>query len=405
MCGLNRSQWAWCLYDWANSAFALACMTALLPPLLVRAVDRELGAPAGTVVWGWLAMAGMALSLAFSPPLGAWMDAHAKRRWVLAASVAVGALSCLFVGLALERAWPLAGAAYVLGASAFALGNVAYDALLPGVAPGGDVDRVSAVGYSLGYLGGAVALVLALVLWRWGSTSAAFGVVGLWWGVFAVPVLAWVPEPPAGKRHTVTLLANAWRKLRANPRAVRFLLAYWLYNDGIGTVIKMAGAYGGELGLPLIHVVGALLLAQVVGVPATLAFGWGAPRLGCKRLILLALVVYLGVALWGVRLSRPWEFWALAAAVGTVQGGAQALSRSLFARFVPEGSEAAFFSFFDVSGRFAGLAGPALFAAAVQVSGSPRAGVLVTAVFFLAGGLLLVGVKESGGASSAAENP
>lgn len=220
--------------------------------------------------------------------------------------------------------------------------------------------------------------------------------MGVWWAVFSLPLFALVPEPPAGKPRPWQVLRESFARLKQNPNAFRFLLAYWLYNDGIGTVIKMAGAYGGELGIPLAHLVGALLVAQLVGVPATLAFGWGARRVGCKKLILAALLVYLAVGLWGARLAHAWEFWVLAVAVGLVQGGAQALSRSLFARFVPAGAEAAFFSFFDVSARLAGIAGPAVFSVATQLANSPRAGVLATTAFFLAGGWLLLRVAEPG---------
>lgn len=372
-------------------------MTALLPPLLVQAVNRELGAPAGTVAWGWFATFGLAVSLALTPLLGAFMDSRARRRQTLAILVAGGAVACGLVGLLLDGNWFWAGVAYVLGATAFVLSNVAYDSLLLGVARAEELDRVSAWGYSLGYIGGAVALVLALALWRGGKTFWAFASVGVWWVLFSLPVLAFVPEPPPGNPRPLLVLRESFGKLKRNRNAFRFLLAFWLYNDGIGTVIKMAGAYGGELGIPLGHLVGALLLAQLVGVPATLAFGWAAGRFGCKKLILLALAVYMAVALWGVRLSQAWEFWVLALAVGLVQGGAQALSRSLFARFVPAGAEAAFFSFLDVSARLAGIAGPAAFSLATQLAGSPRVGVLATTAFFLAGAWLLVGVREPGG--------
>ncbi|MCS7182261.1 MAG: MFS transporter [Thermoanaerobaculum sp.] len=395
MLHLTRAQLAWCLYDWANSAFVLVCMTALLPPLLVAAANGELGSPAGTVAWGWFSTAGLAASVAVSPLLGAWADTRAARLPALAALVLVGAGCCLVLGLCLEESWLLAGLVYVLAATAFSLANVVYDALLPGVAAPHELHRVSSWAYSLGYLGGGIALVLALLLYRLGWVWGSFALVGAWWACFSWPVLRGVSEPPPNPRGAVwRTLAESWKAIRLHPQAFRFLVAYWLYNDGIGTVIKMAGAYAGDLGIPLVHVVGALLLAQWVGVPATLAFAGAARRWGAKPLILFALGVYLGVGFWGLRLSQPWEFWALAGIVGLVQGGAQALSRSFFARFVPLGSEATFFAFFDVSARLAGVLGPAFFALATQAYATSRAGVAVTAVFFLAGGVLLATVKE-----------
>lgn len=384
----GRLPWAWCLYDWANSAFALVCMTALFPAVLVATVDRQLGSPMGATVWAWLAGAGLAASVAVSPFLGAWADGARRRKAGLAFLVLLGSVCCLFMGIFLPRSWVVAGLAYVLGASAFALGNVLYDALLLSVAPPGEWDRWSARGYAAGYLGGALALVGSLLFWQRGAQPWAFAWVGGWWLVFSLPLFFWVPEP-AGSSESRARVSFLWAKVRKNQRAVAFLLAYWLYNDGIGTVIKMAGAYGSTLGIPLTHLAGALLLAQAVGVPGTLLLARLAGRVGQKKAILAALAVYLLVALWALGLEEAWEFWVLAGLVGLVQGGAQALSRSLYARFVPPGAEASYFAFYDVSGRMAGLAGPALFAVATQLGGTAAAGVAVTALFFLAGGALL----------------
>jgi UMF1 family MFS transporter len=393
--GALRARLSWCLYDWANSAFALVCMTALLPPLLVAAANQELGSPSGTVAWGWIATAGLAASIAASPFLGAWADRRGQRKRALALLVVAGAVSCGAMGWLLDRSWLGAGLFYVLGASAFSLGNVLYDSLLLGVAPREAWDRLSALGYAAGYLGGALALVLALVLWQRGAHLGAFALVGAWWLFFSLPIWLWVPEPPPGEGSgTWEAVRARFRELASQRNAFRFLVAFWLYNDGIGTVIKMAGAYGSELGIPLGHMVGALLLAQAVGVPATVGFGALAQRIGSKRAILLALGVYTAVAVWAMGIREVWEFWLLAGLVGTVQGGSQALSRSLFATFVPRGAEAGYFAFFDVSGRLAGVAGPALFALATQLAGRPEAGVAVTAGFFLVGAAVLAGVEE-----------
>lgn len=395
--GLTGKQWAWCLYDWANSAFALVCMTALLPVALTQAADRELGAPQGTVIWGWFATAGLGLSVALSPALGHWADKRAKRKVLLAFSVAGGALCCLGIGPALEGNWFAAGLLYTLGASAFALGNVLYDALLLEVATPEKWDRVSAVGYAAGYLGGALALVGSVWLWQAGARSLAFALVGGWWLLFSLPLFLLVSEPrPTVRRAGWGSLRDRFRELRGKRWALRFLAAYWLYNDGISTVIKMAGSYGSQLGIPLGHLVGALLLAQAVGIPSTLFFARLAARWGAKRLILAALMIYVGVTVWAMGIRQVWEFWLLAGLVGSVQGGAQALSRSFFARFVPVGGAAAYFGFFDVSGRLAGLLGPALFALTTELSGAPAFGVGITTCFFVFGGVLLASVPEQG---------
>lgn len=388
---------AWCLYDWGNSGFATVCMTAVLPPYLAALVNAERGAPAGTVLWGWVAAAGLLLGVLLGPPLGTIADARGVRRRFLAVFAGVGVVATGLLALALPGSWPVAAMLYVVAATGFAGANLFYDALLPGLAPSRFWDEISARGYAWGYLGGGLVLLAAAGLaLGYGDLGVrgSFVLVAVWWGGFTIPVLHRVPEPPASpggawwQRLAITL-----RDARQQPMLWRFLLAYWLYNDGIGTIIKMAGAYGAELGIPLSHMLGALVLTQFIGVPATTAFGRLGTRWGARRGILLALGGYVVIAAFGYFLRETWHFWVLAGAVGLVQGGSQALSRSLYARLVPPAREAEFFSFLDLSGRAAGIAGPILFALVTGATGTGRAGILAVIAFFLAGGWLLVGVR------------
>lgn len=390
---------AWCLYDWGNSAFAAVCMTAVLPPYLSGLVNRELGAPAGTAVWGWAAAGGLLAGILLGPPLGAWADGHAARRRLLAVFALSGAAATACLALVLPADWRAGVALYVVAATGFAGANIFYDALLPGLGPPGRWDAISARGYAFGYAGGGLvlALVASLALAR-GDDGVRLGfvAVALWWAVFTIPVITRVAEPaPSPGAGSWVRLRRTLAEARQMPELWRFLLAYWVYNDGIGTMIKMSAAYGAEVGVPLKHMLGALLLTQLIGVPATIAFGRLGARLGARRGIELALAGYVLVACLGFFLRHAWQFWVLAALVGLVQGGAQALSRSLYARLVPTGREAEFFSFFDVSGRMAGVAGPAIFALVAMVTGSGRGGVVAVAVFFVSGGFLLRGVRVS----------
>jgi UMF1 family MFS transporter len=389
----TRAERAWCLYDWGNSAFATVCMTALLPPYLAGLVNRELGAPAGTVAWGWIAALGLLAGAVLGPPLGALADARAWRRRFLATFALGGAAATAALALVLPGHWRLAAALYVVGATGFAGANLFYDALLPGIAHPKRWDSLSARGYAYGYAGGGLALLIAAVMAMRGGTVGvrwAFVLTAVWWAVFTMPVVRAVPEPQP------TFVAGAWKRLRKtmhearrHPTLWHFLLAYWLYNDGIGTIIKMAAAYGAERGISLPQMLGALLLTQAVGVPATVLFGRLGERWGAKGAIELALGGYVVIASLGVFLAHAWQFWVLAALVGVVQGGAQALSRSLYARLLPRGREAEFFSFFDVSGRMAGVAGPAVFSLVTAATGSGRGGVLAVIAFFVVGGLIL----------------
>jgi UMF1 family MFS transporter len=406
--GVNaRAERAWCLYDWGNSAFATVCMTALLPPYLAGLVNRELGAPAGTVTWGWTAALGLLAGAVLGPPLGALADSRAWRRRFLATFALGGAAATAALALVLPGHWRLAALLYVVGATGFAGANLFYDALLPGIAPPKRWDSLSARGYAYGYAGGGLALLIAALMAMRGGTAGvrwAFVLTALWWAVFTAPVVRAAPEPQP------TFVAGPWARLRQTVREARrhptlwhFLLAYWLYNDGIGTIIKMAAAYGAERGISLPQMLGALLLTQAVGVPATVLFGRLGERWGAKGAIELALGGYVVIAGFGVFLAQAWQFWALAALVGVVQGGAQALSRSLYARLLPRGREAEFFSFFDVSGRMAGVSGPAVFSLVTAATGSGRGGVVAVILFFVVGGSILHGVKLPDAADSRAE--
>lgn len=403
---MTRVNWltpqrSWFLYDWGNSAFATVCMTAVLPPLVASLANQELGAPAGTVAWAWTAAAGLAVGAVLAPPLGALADARGWRRRLLLAFALGGAAATAAMALVVPGNWRAACVLYVLAATGFAGANVFYDGLLPGLGPPERWDDFSARGYAWGYAGGGLVLIAAAVIVTAGGQGAAgwaFVLVGVWWAAFTVPLMRRVPEPPvAGERRPLKRLAQTLAEARRHPNLWRFLLAYWLYSDGIGTVIKLAGAYGAELGVPLTVMLAALVATQFVGVPATILFGRLGARVGAKAGILAALSGYVGIVMLGYFMQHAWHFVALALLVGCVQGGAQALSRSLFARLVPVGREAEYFSFLDISGRMAGVAGPLIFAVVTGIAGHGRAGILAVLGLFIAGGWLLAGVDVSEG--------
>ncbi|HPF69607.1 MAG TPA: MFS transporter, partial [Candidatus Krumholzibacteria bacterium] len=284
------------------------------------------------------------------------------------------------------------------------------------LAEGAEMDRLSARAYGWGYAGGGLLLVVNL-LWvmkpGWfglpGAGAAvrlSFASVAVWWAVFTLPLLRRVPEPAArggarGMRAAVAELAATLREIRSHRQLALLLGAYWIYNDGIGTIVKMATAYGSELGIGLTHLVGALVLTQAVGIPCAFGFGKLAGRIGAKGAVLVALVVYVGIAAGGWMMSRAWHFYLLAGLTGTVQGGAQALSRSLFASMVPRHRTAEFFGFYSTSGKLAGVVGPLVFGLVSQVSGTGRLGILALVVFFVAGGALLLRVDVEAGRAAA----
>jgi MFS transporter, UMF1 family len=419
---------AWCLYDWASSAFVTTVVVALFPPFFRRmAQDAGLAPATATAAWGYVTAIGLLLAAFFSPLLGAYADRRGIWKRPLAISAGLGILATAACAGIPNRAWLLAGVLFLVADLGFAGANVLYESLLPRIARPSELNRVSTRGYALGYVGGGC-LLLVNLLWvtrphAFGMPDAGFAVraafvsVALWWAVFALPLLRTVPEgpgttgdsgPPARDR---TSFFDAWRQLRRTAREIGryrqlllFLAAFWLYNDGIGTIIKMATAYGDEIGIGISDMLIALVITQFVGIPCALLFGRLAQRIGTRRAILSGLAVYVLIAIGGYFLRTATHFYLLALLVGMVQGGTQALSRSLFARLVPRDRTAEFFGFFSTSARLAGLAGPLLFGVVTQWSGEGRLGIVAIVIFFVAGAFLLTRVKlEEDGAPDAPE--
>ncbi len=412
----RRSVWAWALYDWGNSAFATAVAASLFPVLLKGWWGGGLPATRTTFLLG-LVSAAVALAVAvLAPLLGAVADGLGLRRAFLGAFAALGAAATAALALPGAGEWQPALALYGLAALGFGAANVFYDALLTSVARPGDYERVSAFGYALGYLGGGLffALVTGAVLAHGplglGSAEAAarwaLVATGLWWAAFTVPVLRRVREGcPHGRPGAARALAEGWARLRGTFREVRrlrpvawFLLAYWLYIDGVNTVFRMAADYGAALGLAPRHLLLALLLTQLVSFPAALAFGRIGARWGPRAGIRLGLGVYALATVGAFFITSAWHFYALAATVGLVQGGVQALSRAWYARLVPAGCAAEFFGFYNVVGRFAAILGPLAVGLTAELTGSHRLALLVLLAFFAGGALLLGRVPPAAGA-------
>ena len=340
-------------------------------------------------------------------------DIRASKKSFLALFTLLGVLASAGLWFVGPGDWALALGLYILGSIGFSASIIFYDALLPSLVPAHLGDEVSSLGYALGYLGGGILLAVnaAMIAWIPGTLGIrlSFVTVAIWWGLFTLPLLHNVREPVSatfrpGERSSVSegfrRLRQTFFRVRAHRDLFVFLLAFWLYNDGIGTIIHMAAIYGSQLGIPMGHLVGALLLTQFVGVPCAVLFGVLAGRTGSKRAIFLGLSGYVAISVGAVFLTQTWHFWLLAAGVGVVQGGTQAISRSLYASMTPRGQSAEFFGFYDISGKFAGVMGPALFGFVSQVTGSMRLGIAVVALTFVGGMMLLRCVDEVRGRRS-----
>jgi UMF1 family MFS transporter len=411
---------SWCFYDWANSAFAATIMAAVLPVFYSSVAGAELSKTTASSYWGYTNTVAMLIVAFCAPILGALADHSGTKKRFLAFFAGLGVVSTAMLVFVGRGDWFLASLLYILGMVGFSGGNNFYDSLLPHVAGEKDIDRISSYGYAFGYLGGGILLAvnLAMILKphlfgipdaEWG-TRYSFLTVGVWWSVFSIPILKNVPEPPIvpipGEsphplQASLQRLSLTLGHIRRYREAFKFLIAYWLFNDGIGTIISMAVIFGAEVNIPQEHLIGAILAVQFIGIPFSILFGRMAERMGTKRAIFLGLAVYTGISLGGYFIQTALHFWILAVLVGFVQGGTQALSRSLFGTLIPKSRSAEFFSFYDVSSKFAGIIGPFVFGLVGQLTGSSRLSVVALVIFFIGGGSILLTVDEKEGRARA----
>ncbi len=405
----DRPVLAWAFYDWANSAFSLLVVTAFVPLMLGGFWNDGAASPLTTFRLGVGNGIASAVVVLLAPLLGAMTDRAGRRKPWLAAFTALGVLATAGLAAVGPGGWPLAMVCFVLGSIGFFAANSLYDALLIDVSPPAAYDRVSALGYALGYLGSALLFVLSIAMLvqpeRFGFSSAvasirfSFLMVAVWWAVFTLPLLFWVGEKSTGApvsgglRAGFRQLYRTVQAVRGQPELFRFLIAYWLYIDGVYTIIKMAVDYGLSQGLSSTDVTGAIMLTNFIGFPAAIGFGMLGERLGARRGIYLALVIYIVATTAAVFLRTAADFYVLAITIGLVQGGVQSLSRSLYARLIPADSRGEYFGFYNMMGKFSSIVGPVLAGTAALLSGSQRIGILSILLLFAAGLWLLNRVR------------
>jgi UMF1 family MFS transporter len=401
---------SWALYDWANSAFALVVITAFVPVMLAGYWSGGAPSPLTTFRLGMANGIASIIVVVLAPLLGALTDRSGRRKLVLGLATAIGVLATEGLAIVGEGGWLPALALFAIASVGFFSANSLYDAMLIDVAAPGQYDRVSAWGYALGYLGGALLFLLGVAMLLdpgWfglpGETAAlqlSFLLVAAWWTVFSLPLLLFVRERSGDARLPEVAIAASFRQVIASLRALRgqrnllfFLAAYWLYIDGVYTIIKMAVDYGLSQGLSARDVTTAILLTNFIGFPAAIAFGRIGEWIGPKRGIVIALLVYVVATAAAVFLTTAVEFYALAVSIGMVQGGVQSLSRSLYARLVPAAQRGEYFGFYNMLGKFSSILGPMLAGSLALLAGSQRVGILSIVVLFVAGLWLLSRVQ------------
>jgi MFS transporter, UMF1 family len=425
--GLDRPELrAWAMYDWAASAMQTTVMVAVFPIYFVKVAGANLAESGATQRLATINTIALVVIALASPVLGAVSDYGGTKKRFLAAFMLLGAAAVAGLFFVRRGDLELGSWLFVIALIGVAGSFVFYEALLPHIARRDEIDRVSTAGYAVGYVGGGILLALNLA---WIQKPAWFGLpagpglddaaatlparlaflsVALWWLVFSIPLFRRVPEPPArlesdehaGERPVRVAflrLGETFRELRGYRQAFLMLLAFLIYNDGIQTIIKMATAYGTELGIDQSALIGAILLVQFVGIPCSFLFGMLAGKVGAKPALFFGLLAYTAISVLGFYMKTALHFYVLAGLVGMVQGGTQALSRSLFASMIPQHKSGEFFGFFSVFEKFAGIFGPLIFAGTIAATGSSRNAILSVIGFFAVGAAILAMVDPEAG--------
>lgn len=404
--------WSWALYDWANSAFATTVIAGFFPIFFKQFWSSDFSATQSTLQLGVGSAIASAVVLVLAPVLGAIADRSGGKKAFLFFFTALGVAGTAALFWVDQGQWLIAISLFMLASVGFFGGLTFYDGLIVEVSAPAKFDSASALGYALGYLGGGVLLAVNVLMTlkpeffgladkaaavRWSFLSVA-----VWWALFSIPLFMRVreraPAVPRVWRESVRLgmreLMGTIRDIRARRTILLFLVAYWLYIDGVNTIIRMAVDFGLSLGFADTSLITALLLVQFIGFPAAIVFGYLGEKWDTKKAIYLGLAVYLGVTVWGYFLEYVWQFYAMAAIIGLVQGGVQSLSRSYFARLIPENKSGEFFGFYNMMGKFAAMIGPLLVGLTAALTGSARLSILSVIILFIAGGAVLWFVRE-----------
>ena len=399
---------SWALYDWANSAFATTVMAGFFPIFYKSYWASDLSNLESTAMVGYANSLSGLIVVLLAPILGAYADIGTKRKKLLLLFASLGILCTASFYFIPQGEWMLAALLFAIAAVGFSGGNVFYDSLIVSVSDNENRNRVSALGYSLGYLGGGLLFLINVIMFlnpqlfgiesQSNAVLLSFFMVAVWWAFFSVPLLRNVKEQDSERenprffqalKQSFNEVYQTLSEVRKYKNVAIFLLAYWFYMDGIDTIVRMATAYGTDIGLEASSMITALILTQFVGFPSTLIFGYFADRLGFKKILTIGILIYILISIFASRITTATEFYAMAIVVGLVMGGVQAVSRAYFSSIIPKDKEAQFFGFYNLVGKSAVVAGPALLAWISMIFNTPRAGILGLLVLFIPGLILL----------------
>ena len=420
---MNKKQiYSWALYDWANSAFATTVMAGFFPIFFAQYWSNPDNLSVSTFYLGLGNSIASLIVALLAPILGAIADRGSFKKKFLIFFAFLGIVMTLGLGFIAQGMWPIALMVYIFSTIGFSGANIFYDSLLPSVSNEENVDNVSALGFSLGYLGGGVLIIINFLMISYPdsfglvdaveATKYAFISVGVWWAIFSIPLILFVHEPKYHESESISdsvingliQFRNTFNDLKKLKVVATFLLAYWLYIDGVDTVVRMAANFAFTLGFDQASIMGALVLIQLVAFFATLIYIKIANYIGLKNGIYLGIFGYCVILFAGYFVESITHFYIVALLIGCFQGGIQTISRSLYSRIIPEKKAAEFYGFYNMLGKFAAVFGPVLMGSVTLVLSNvvedeikaARFGLLSIMILFILGAYVFskVDIKE-----------
>ena len=413
MAKMSKAEKGWVFYDWANSAYSIVVVTAIFP-LYFKAAATEAGiaASTSTAYWGYANSIATLLVSILAPLLGTIADFKGFKKRFFVFFAGLGIVFTFILALVPYDQWLLLLVIFILTSIGFAGANIFYDAFLVDVAKEERMNRISANGYALGYIGSAIPFVLCIALILLAqqkiipiavptASQLAFAITALWWGLFTIPMLKnveqnyYIERVPNPVRMSFKRLYETLKNIKAYRALFLFLLAYFFYIDGVHTIFTMATAFGSDMGIDSTTLLLVLFMTQIIAAPCAVLFGKLGERFTAKKMIMVGIIVYIIICIYAYFMKTSLDFWIIAMLVGTVQGGIQALSRSYFAKLVPKNASNEFFGFYNIFGKFAAIAGPVLVGATAQITGDTSSGVFSLIILFVAGAVILWRVPDS----------
>ena len=409
---MTASERSWAFYDWANSAYTLIVVTAILPLYFKSsATQAGIDAATSTAYWGYANSFSTLIVSILAPILGTIADFKGFKKRFFIIFATLGVIFTLMLAVVPSDQWLVILICFIVTSIGFTGANIFYDAFLVDVTTEERMDRISANGYALGYVGSIIPFIISIALIMTAqlnilplsvtiASQIAFVITALWWGFFTIPMLKnveqryYVERVPNPVSTSFKKLYSTFKNIKAYKPLFIFLIAYFFYIDGVHTVINMSTAFGSDLGISSTTLLIILFMTQVVAAPFTVLFGRLGGKYSEKTMIMVGIFVYIIVCFYAYFLDSALDFWILAMLVGTSQGGIQAMSRSYFAKLVPKESSNEFFGFYSIFGKFAAIIGPLLVGVTAQYTGNTNSGVFSLVILFIIGAIILLYVPK-----------